>query len=87
MGVQMLAECRAATAVMLLEGHTVRWDVPVMDLAIAGSSKAFVAKEHCQVLIDRRWGGDFDGSTCMLPDGLSLLQLLGEQQLSCRAKL
>lgn len=48
-GVQMLSECREATAVLLLEGHTERWEVPVMDLAISGGSKAFVAHEHCQV--------------------------------------
>ena len=38
-----------------------------MDLAISGFSKAFVAHEHCQELIDRRWRGDFDRSTCALP--------------------
>lgn len=28
------------------------------------------------MLIDRRWRGDFDGSMCMLPDGMSIPQLL-----------
>ena len=51
----MLTECREVTAIALLEGHTDRWAVPAMDLAISGASKAFVAHEHCQQLIDRRY--------------------------------
>ena len=43
----MLTECREVTAIALLEGHTDRWTVPAMDLAISGASKAFVAHEHC----------------------------------------
>ena len=72
----MLEECTVSMAIPLLEGHTERWHTPIMDLAIRGCSKAFVASEHCQELIDRRWRGDYDGSACMLPLGASITQLL-----------
>ena len=72
----MLSECSEAVATPLLEGHTERWDLPILDLAIKGVSKAFVAHEHCQELIGRRWRGDYDGSACMVPEDASPLQLL-----------
>ena len=73
--VNMLSTLKEGSALELLEDdmggvdgtdmHR-RWPTRLLELAINGNSKRFVAHDHCQELIRRRWWGeviDAEGNT------------------------
>ena len=70
--VQLLAACREEVAIELLEDDFEgRWPTRLLELAICGGSKRFVAHEYCEELIDRRWRGDTLDSDAVMPRSCS----------------
>ena len=53
--VATLAECTEAVGMSLVEGHTARWQMCCLDLALQGESRHLVAHEYCQSIIAQRW--------------------------------
>ena len=70
--VQMLSLCREDVAIELLEDDFGgRWPNSLLELAIRGGSKRFVAHDYCGELIERRWFGHTLSSACALPRSCS----------------
>ncbi|KAL1522794.1 hypothetical protein AB1Y20_017766 [Prymnesium parvum] len=68
--VAMLTSCREDVAIALLEDDFEgRWPSRLLELAISGGSKRFIAHEYCEELLDRRqrWRGDTLDSDAVMP--------------------
>ena len=74
--VGMLSECPQSAAAALIEGHTARWHMSLLQLALSGHSKHFIAHEHCQSIIKQRWRGNYVGSGCMLAENSTFSTVL-----------
>ena len=81
--VAMLTSCREEVALELLEDDFEgRWPNRLLELAISGSSKRFVAHEYCEELLDRRWRGDTLDSTAVMPPSATLHHVRATQALA-----
>tara|TARA_B110001452_G_scaffold136071_1_gene113092 strand:+ start:97 stop:438 length:342 start_codon:yes stop_codon:yes gene_type:complete len=54
--VGMLGECPQSAAAALIEGHTARWHMSLLQLALSGHSKRFIAHEQYAALTSPQMG-------------------------------
>ena len=74
--VAVLSACTESVGMSLVEGQTERWHMALLDLALAGESRDFIAHQFCQSIIAQRWRGNYEGSGCMLAETSTTFEVL-----------